>query len=297
MPESIPSTQRTIERPTVVRGFGYLSGQDVSVEFRPAAVDSGLRFVRSDLPGRPVIPARIENRVDARRRTVLATAGVRVEMVEHVLAALVGLGVDNCEIWTSAAELPCVDGSALPFVEALDAVGLVDQGAAAKTLTVSSRIHVGDETAWLEARPTITDGFSVEYHLDYGTDSPIGRQSIAVRVDDDVFRSELAPCRTFILKCEADAMLAAGLGERVTPENLLVFDEEGPLQGALRFADECARHKAVDMLGDLALLGRRMVGHLVAWRSGHHQNAALAQALLKSDSVTPSDSRPSLRVA
>jgi UDP-3-O-acyl N-acetylglucosamine deacetylase len=279
------ATQRTIDRPAIVRGFGYLGGQDAVVEFRPAAADSGLRFVRSDLPGRPVIPVRLANRVDAERRTVLASGGVRVEMVEHVLAALTGLGVDNCEIWCSAAELPCVDGSALPFVEALDGAGLVDLGAPARSLEIKSRRRVGNESAWIEARPTITGGLSVEYHLDYGPYSPIGRQSITVEVNEDIFRSELAPCRTFLLKSEADAMLASGVGRRVTPDNLLVFDREGPLAPPLRFEDECARHKAVDVLGDLALIGCRVVGHLVAWRSGHRLNAALAGALLRTSST------------
>jgi UDP-3-O-acyl N-acetylglucosamine deacetylase len=274
------STQRTIDRPALVRGFGYLSGEDVVVEFRPAEAGSGLLFVRSDLPGEPIVPARLKYRVDAERRTVLASGSVRVEMVEHVLAALAGLGVDNCEIRVSGPELPCVDGSALPFVEALDEAGLVDLGVAADRLVVKSHRRVGTEAAWLEARPSITGGLSVQYHLDYGPHSPIGPQSIALEVTQDVFRAELAPCRTFLLRSEADAMLAAGIGHRVTPENLLVLDVDGPLDNVLRFDDECARHKTVDLLGDLALVGRRIAGHIVAWRSGHRLNASLAQALL-----------------
>jgi UDP-3-O-acyl N-acetylglucosamine deacetylase len=283
------ASQRTIHRPAVVRGFGYLSGQDVAVEFRPAKADHGLSFVRGDLPGSPVIAARLDNRVDAQRRTVLSSGGVRVEMVEHVLAALSGLGVDNCEIWVSGPELPCVDGSALPFVEALDEAGLVDLGITATPLVVTSRQRVGDETAWIEARPAITGSLSAEYHLDYGPQSPIGRQSIALEVNEDIFRSELAPCRTFLLQREADAMLATGVGLRVTTDNLLVFGDEGPLEGALRFEDECARHKTVDLLGDLALLGRRLVGHIVACRSGHRHNAALAQKLLLHSSTAIPD--------
>jgi UDP-3-O-acyl-N-acetylglucosamine deacetylase len=211
-------------------------------------------------------------------------------MVEHVLAALAGLGIDNCEIRMSGPELPCVDGSALPFVEALDEAGLVDLGVAAATLVIKSRERVGDQAVWIESRPTITGGFSVEYHLDYGSESPIGRQSIAVEVNEDIFRTELAPCRTFLLKSEADAMLAAGVGARVTPENLLVFDEQGPIDGALRFEDECARHKAVDLIGDLALVGRPIVGHIVACKSGHRHNAALARTLLHYASTSSTSS-------
>jgi UDP-3-O-acyl N-acetylglucosamine deacetylase len=276
-----PYTQRTIEHPAVVRGFGYLSGEDVELVFRPAAANSGLSFVRSDLAGRPVVPARLAWRVDAERRTVLAAGGVRVEMVEHVLAALFGLGVDNCEIWTSAVELPCGDGSALPFVEALDAAGIVDLGVPAKPLTIAGRTRVGDESAWLETRPTITGGLTVEYHLDYGAASPIGRQSVAMEINEEIFRAELAPCRSFLLQSEADALLAKGVGKRVTPDNLLVLDHDGPVDNTLRFDDECARHKAVDLLGDLALVGRRITGHVVGCRSGHRLNAALGQALLR----------------
>jgi UDP-3-O-acyl N-acetylglucosamine deacetylase len=274
-------TQRTIRRPATVRGFGYLSGQDVVVEFHPAAADSGLRFVRTDLPERPTISVRLENRVDAERRTVLASGDVRVEMVEHVLAALVGLGIDNCEIRTSAAELPCGDGSAIPFVEALDDAGRVDLGIPRQVMMVAARARVGDHGTWIEARPTITGGLTIEYHLDYGPAGPIGPQSISVEATEEVFRTELAPCRTFLLREEADAMRAAGIGRRVTPENLLVLDQDGPVDNTLRFPDECARHKAVDVMGDLALIGRPILGHIVACRSGHRLNAALGRALLQ----------------
>jgi UDP-3-O-acyl N-acetylglucosamine deacetylase len=274
-------TQRTIGRSASVRGFGYLSGEDVEVEFRPAAAGSGLRFVRSDLAERTEIPARLENRIDAERRTVLESRGVRVEMVEHVLAALTGLGIDNCEIRTSAPELPCGDGSALPFVEALDKAGFVELGVPRHVLMVVARARVGDGETWVEARPTITGGLTLEYHLDYGSSGPIGRQSISIEATEEVFRTELAPCRTFLLREEADAMRAAGIGRRVTPENLLVLDRDGPVDNTLRFADECARHKTVDMIGDLALVGRPILGHIVACRSGHRLNAELGRALLQ----------------
>lgn len=274
-------TQRTIHRPAVVRGFGYLSGQDVEVEFCPAAAGTGLRFVRTDLPEWPEVPVRLENRVDAERRTVLEAGGARVEMVEHVLAALSGLGIDNCEIRTSAAELPCGDGSALPFVEALDRAGRVDLGVPRQVLMVAARARVGDDRTWLEARPTITGGLTIEYHLDYGRAGPIEPQSISVEATEEIFRTQLAACRTFLLRDEADAMLAAGVGRRVTPENLLVLGPHGPVDNTLRFPDECARHKAVDVIGDLALVGRPIVGHIVACRSGHRLNAALGRALLQ----------------
>ena len=145
--------QRTISRPSIVEGFGYFSGRDVRVEFRPASVGTGVTFVRRDLEPKAKIPARPELRIDVPRRTTLAADGAHVEMVEHILAALAGLAVDNCEVWVDAEEMPGCDGSALPFVEALDAAGIVEQGAPVRRLVVDRTIRVGDQNKWIEASP------------------------------------------------------------------------------------------------------------------------------------------------
>lgn len=272
--------QRTLRGTAVVEGVGYWSGQRVRVEFRPAAVDSGVAFVRSDLHPAARIPVRIHERRDVPRRTVLGSPARGVEMVEHVLAALAGLQVDNCEIHVTAGELPGLDGSSQPFVEALDAAGFVEQSTAPRTLCVSQVVRFGDDEGWIEARPARDGELHLEYQLDYGSESPIPRQSIELTLTPAVFREQLGASRTFLLLQEADWLRSQGLGQNTAWHDLLIFGPQGPIDNTLRWPNECARHKALDLLGDLALAGRRISGRFVAYRSGHRHNAELVRALL-----------------
>ncbi|MEN1679421.1 MAG: UDP-3-O-acyl-N-acetylglucosamine deacetylase [Planctomycetota bacterium] len=290
MPSSRP--QQTLARPAVVAGHGYWTGSRVVVEFRPAPVDAGLYFVRDDLVGAPRVPVGIAAHQPAARRTILSQSGATVEMVEHVLAALCGLGVDNCEIGVTAAELPGCDGSALAFVEAIVLAGLRTQTAPSTPLVVEQPVRCTDGPRWIEARPAIGDGLSVEYNLDYGADAAIPAQWAVAEVTPATFCAELAPARTFVLEAEAEAIRSQGLASHVSPRDLLIFGDDGPIENTLRFPDECARHKALDVVGDLALAGRPVVGHIVAHRSGHRLNAELVGKLLalaeSSSSETPS---------
>lgn len=278
--------QRTISRPTTVEGFGYFGGRDVRVEFRPAAVGTGVTFIRRDLEPRVRIAVRPDRRIEVPRRTTLEAEGARVEMVEHILAALAGVAVDNCEIWVDAAEMPGCDGSAQPFVEALDTAGIVEQGAPVRRLVVERSIRVGDEDHWIEARPARWDGLSISFELDYGSPGPIGRQCYELDVTPESFCRELAPCRTFILQDVAQAMVAQGIGRRVTPQDLLIFAADGAVGNELRYPNECVRHKLLDVVGDLALTGSEVVAHVVAYRSGHQLHAKLAQRLLEQAKAT-----------
>ena len=273
-------TQRTIAGPAAVSGFGYWSGRDVRVEFRPAAPDAGIVFIRGDLEGHPAVKATIQNRLETPLRSSLRVGPARVDMIEHIMAALVGLGVDNCEVWVDEAEMPGCDGSALLFVEALDAVGSVLQDAPRPQRVVDRTVRLGTSQSWIEARPSPSGETLLECHLDYGPDSAIGRQSCRLVLTPESFRRELAPCRTFVLKEEAERLLAQGLGQRVTANDLLVFDALGPIENSLRFPDECVRHKMVDLVGDLALGGCALVGEFVAYRSGHRLNGELVRTLL-----------------
>lgn len=275
-----PRKQRTLARSAEVAGYGYWSGCDVRVEFRPAPADTGIVFVRADLDSPVRIPARVSQCVDSPRRTSLRQGNHSVEMIEHIMAALAGLHVDNCEVWVNAPEMPGCDGSAQPFVEAIIRAGIVAQDAARQSLAVRRVIRLGDDDCWIEARPTTSAGMSLKFNLDYGAGTPIGRQTITLPVTPDSFRRELAACRTFMLKSEADWLLAQGLGTRVTTSDLLVFGATGPIENTLRFRDECVRHKALDLVGDLALAGCDLIGHFVANRSGHRLNAELVRALL-----------------
>ncbi len=272
--------QHTISRPVEVAGFGYWSGQEVLVAFRPASVGAGITFVRDDLGPEARIPARVEHRLDVPRRTNLSLGDVKVEMVEHILAALAGLQIDNCEVGVDRAEMPGCDGSALAFVEALDSVGVEPQDAEVACLEVTEVVRLTSDEGWIEARPARDGKYSVEFEVDYPQDSVIGRQLAAVDVTPDRFRREIAACRTFVLQREAEAMVRRGLGSRVTPKDLLVFDERGPIENTLRFGNECARHKVLDVIGDMALTGCAIAGQIVAYRSGHKLNAALVEALV-----------------
>jgi UDP-3-O-acyl N-acetylglucosamine deacetylase len=263
-----------------VAGFGYWSGRDVEVELRPAPPNSGVVFVRGDLDRPRRIPAEVQGRIEVPRRTTLAADGAQVEMVEHVLAALYGLGIDNCEVWVNGSELPGLDGSAQPLLVALDAAGLVEQPVKRRRLVVGDVTRVGDDDTWVEARPSKGGALTIKYRLDYGNDNAIGRQTIELNVTTQSFRTELAPARTFILAAEAAWLRERGLGQRVTNQDLLVFGPEGPEDNELRMENECVRHKALDLIGDLALAGCDLVGYFIAHKSGHRLNAELVKALL-----------------
>lgn len=252
----------------------------MTVELRPAPPHSGVVFVRGDLSPPRRIPAAVQHRVEVPRRTTLVVAGAQVEMVEHVLAALFGLGIDNCEVWVDSPELPGLDGSSQPLVEAIDAAGIVEQPARQRRLIVTDVTRVGDDECWVEARPIKGNALSIKYRLDYGPENAIGRQTIELKVTPDTFRTELASARTFLLETEAQWLRQRGLGQRVTNQDLLVFGEEGPLDNTLRMENECVRHKALDLVGDLALAGCDLVGHFIAYKSGHRLNAELVKVLL-----------------
>ncbi|NBT13865.1 MAG: UDP-3-O-[3-hydroxymyristoyl] N-acetylglucosamine deacetylase [Planctomycetia bacterium] len=275
-------SQQTVRRPVVVTGRGYWSGRENRVEIRPAAAGEGVVFVRHDRPSPAVVPATLGSRIEATARTNLAADGVRVEMVEHLLSALAALGVDCCRVSLTADELPRLDGSSLAFVEAIDAAGVVSLGVPREPIVVRERLRVGDDEAWLEALPPRFPGLSVDYVLDYGP-GPIGRQEFSIELTPDAYRRELAAARTFITLEEAGRLRAAGLGLDVSMRDLVVFSPDGPIDNPLRWPDECVRHKVLDLVGDLALAGRPIHGHVRAYRSGHRLNAELAAGLRSMD--------------
>ena len=285
---SVARRQRTLVRPVSVTGFGYFSGRDVRVEFWPAAEHAGITFVRHDIGAAARVPAIAAMRINMPRRTTLEVNGIRVEMVEHVLAALAAMRIDNCEVWVDAPEMPGCDGSSRAFVEAIDAAGAIEQRAPVRQLVVGSAIRVGDDNCWIEAQPSRSAGLSVSFDLDFGAQSAIGHQLFALDITPDSFRRELAPCRTFIPEEAAQGILSQGIGKRVTASDLLIFGPNGPIGNTLRFPDECVRHKMLDVIGDLALTGCEVVGHVVAHRSGHALHAELAKRLLEQAEVSNS---------
>jgi len=274
--------QRTVARPAAVRGVGYLTGGEVCLTFQPAPVDTGIVFIRTDLPGAPRIPASIDQVTDTRRRTTLGRAPVQVALVEHALAALAGLRIDNCLVEVNAPEAPGLDGSAQAFAAALLAAGAVPQDAARPILGVAQPVVVTAPGASLAIYPGQLDEYKISYYLDYGLTSPIGRQSHTQPVTPATFTRELADCRTFVLESEVLEFRRQGVGARTTTADLLVIGAHGPINNRFRHGNELVRHKVLDVIGDLALLGADLRGHVVAYRSGHPLNVALVRALTPS---------------
>lgn len=273
--------QRTIGRETEVGGIGFLTGSDIKVRFRPAEANTGVVFARTDLPDRPDVPAHIRHVVPRQRRTTLQRGEAVVEMVEHVMAALSGARIDNCIVEVDAPETPGCDGSSLAYARAIAEAGVVEQDQPRQGLVVDRPITVREGTASITAVPSAADGLGVTYNLEYPDNAAIGRQSLFLEINPDSFRKELAASRTFLLDREAEALRQAGVGRRTTTRDLLVFGPNGPIDNELRFPDECVRHKMLDVVGDLSLLGLDIHGHVLAHRSGHQLNAELVRKLLE----------------
>lgn len=274
--------QRTIGRPVEVCGIGFLTGALVRLRFLPAAPDSGVVFVRTDLRPRVCIAAHISQVTGTQRRTTLGHAPGDVGLVEHVLAALSGLRIDNCIVELNAPEPPGLDGSARRFVWALLEAGIVRQAASRPAYAAQGSpivVSAGGATLALHPPQHETDGLTITYFLDCGLHSPIARQLHTQTITPGLFAQELAACRTFILESEVTELRRQGLGTRTTAKDLLVFGPHGPVDNRLRYANEPARHKVLDLVGDLALLGADLRGHVIAYRSGHPLNIELVRTL------------------
>ncbi|MBX3400158.1 MAG: UDP-3-O-[3-hydroxymyristoyl] N-acetylglucosamine deacetylase [Gemmataceae bacterium] len=272
--------QRTLARPADVAGTGFISGRPIRVRFHPATENAGIVFVRADRPGAPRTPALASFVSDTRRRTTLGSATDGVTLVEHVLAALAGLRVDNCVVELDGPEPPGLDGSAGEFVRAIRDAGIIEQSANRPIHSVRQTVVVARDGASVALHPAADATLRITYALDYGATSPIPRQSATARIAPESFDAELAHCRTFLLESEADALRSQGIGRTVDFADLLVFGERGPIGNTLRRADEPARHKILDLVGDLALTGLDLAGHVVAYRSGHGLNADLARRII-----------------
>ncbi len=273
------SLQRTIARPVSMTGRGLFSGKPVNLCFKPAADDQGIVFVRTDMNGAR-LPALVTNVVRRPRRSALRVGEATVEMIEHCMSALAGLGIDNVMVEVDAAELPGADGSAEPYVQALQEAGMVEGQAARRVLVLNEPVEVQVEDMTLAALPTVQPGMSMLYELDYPAHPAIGRQLGRFTLGSGDYVNDIAPARTFVLEEEAMALRAAGIGTHLTPGEVLVLGRDGPMGGnKLRFADEPVRHKMLDLIGDLALVGCPVQARIIAVKSGHAVNQMLARAL------------------
>ena len=273
--------QTTLTGPCTVTGRGYWTGQVNTLTFLPAPAGTGIRFVRADLPGRPAVLAVAENRESLPLRTLLKDGRCEVAMIEHVMAALYGMRIDNVEVHCTAAEMPGMDGSSLAYVLAIENVGRSELRVRRPTVVIREAFRVGSSQQWIQAEPPQgkQDGLEVEYRLDYGAHSPIGRATYSTKLTEDNFYHAICSARTFIHQADAEALQAKGLATHVTNRDLLVFGPQGPIDNRLRFVDECARHKTLDLIGDLALCGVDLVGRITACKSGHQLNGQMAEHL------------------
>ncbi|MFO0830184.1 MAG: UDP-3-O-acyl-N-acetylglucosamine deacetylase [Phycisphaerales bacterium] len=274
--------QRTLARPVTVRGKGLLIGADAVCEICPGVADEGIVFERVDVNPPVRIPATTDCTVSRPRRTTLKMGDVTIETVEHCLSALRGLGIDNAIVRLSGPEIPCGDGSAKLFTDPILEVGTVAQESARRTYRLSEPVVVQDEGgASISAMPCDADGMRVFYDLDYGRNSHrIRSQTFSYWLSHggatSDYATEIAPARTFSLREEAEGLWAAGLCRHLTPKDVLVIGEDGPIDNSYRFDDECVRHKILDVIGDLALVGCPVQCNVLAIRSGHHLNRRLA---------------------
>ncbi len=271
--------QRTIEREVSVDGRGLFHGQPVTLTFRPAEAYTGARFVRTDLPGEPVVPVVPEAVTERLRTTSLAQNGAEIIFVEHALAALAGLGIDNIEIRLSAAELPALDGSAKVYCQMLQDAGVRELPEVRNHFVVREPYAITDGNASIVALPN-EGGFAVSYTLDY-EGRYIGTQSITLPLDEEAFVREIAPARTFTLEPEIEQFIAMGLGKGANAENVVVVPEDGRIQTPLRFPDEPVRHKILDLMGDLYVAGHSFDARIVAVKSGHATNAKFVKKTIE----------------
>ena len=275
------SRQTTLRAQASVAGVGVHSGLPVTVTLGPAPIDAGFIFVRTGLDGCDrEVQATAEQVVATDFQTVLGDAeGPLVSTAEHVLAALRGMGVDNATIEIDGPEVPIMDGSAAPFVAAIDQAGIVTQSAQRRFIQVLKPVSAAMGDSFGELRP-YANGFRTEIEINFAN-PVIGRQSYALDLSPERFRREIARARTFGLMCDQARLWGAGYARGASFENTVVFDDERLLNPeGLRYADECVRHKVLDVVGDLALAGLPLLGAYRSVRGGHKLNHAVLTALL-----------------
>jgi UDP-3-O-[3-hydroxymyristoyl] N-acetylglucosamine deacetylase len=268
--------RRTLASPRVVEGVGLHSGAPVRLCLKPAPPDSGIVFVRTDL-GRITIPALIENAGPSFYATVLQKNGATVSTIEHLRAALYAMQVDDLEVELDAAEVPILDGSSKPFVQAIIDAGFREHDVVREYIHITKPLIITHEEKRISVHPC--PEYRVTYAIDF--DHPaLGYQELTASLwRADQFSEKLAPARTFTFEHEIEALRARGLALGGSLDNAVVIGQAGLVNPPLRFADEFVRHKMLDLTGDLSLLGRPLRGHVVAYRAGHDLHARLARLI------------------
>jgi UDP-3-O-[3-hydroxymyristoyl] N-acetylglucosamine deacetylase/3-hydroxyacyl-[acyl-carrier-protein] dehydratase len=266
-------SQRTLKTAIEFSGPGLHSGEDVKVRILPASAETGIVFTRTDLPDSLPIPASIAHHSARDRRTRLEREEAEVNTIEHMLAVCAGLQVDNLHVEVSGPELPGMDGSSLEILRLFQQAGIVEQRAEARVFNLEEPVYVRNGKATLVAIPVDDPGLTLQYIASFD-DPDVDGGSFQVHITPESFEKEIAPARTFCLKSEVEMLQAAGFGKGATRENTLVLGDPESIQ---RMDSEPVRHKVLDLLGDLRLLGADINAHIIATCSGHATNAELVR--------------------
>ncbi len=273
--------QKTIKKEITFSGVGLHTGRDVVVRLLPAGEDRGVTFIRTDLPGSPSIKAVGANVVDTNYATTLGAGGVTIATVEHILAALYGLGVDNVEIEVNGSEIPILDGSAGEFIRKIRTAGLRSLSARRRYLVVKRPIKVSEGDKYLMLIPSKEPGLRIDYSIDFDH-SLLSQQTFSAHLTRDVFIEEIGNARTFGFLSDIEMLRANGLAMGGSLNNAVVVGDSHILnEDGLRYPDEFVRHKALDLMGDLSLVGAPVRGLLIAHRSGHALNHRLVQKMAR----------------
>jgi len=270
------SHQRTIQTIATCEGIGIHTGRSVKMSLRPAPANSGVVFTRIDLPAAATIEAKPAHIVDVHHATTIGKNGVKVRTIEHLMAAFAGTGLDNVLVELDGEEVPVMDGSAAPFVELIRKAGLKRQMVAKTYLKIKERLVVESERSSIQIVPS--ERLQVIYTMPF--DHPLlGEQSVAFDITRETFADEIASCRTYGFLKDIEALRRRNLGLGGSFENAIVIGEGGVVNGDLRFRDELVRHKVLDLLGDLYLLGRPVLGTVIAHGAGHYLHTRLVREI------------------
>ena len=281
------SQQKTISRIVEYSGVGLFTGEGVKLRFNPAPANTGIKFIRTDIASQPKVPANVETLSGSNRMVSLGKNGIGVKSVEHVMAALAGLGIDNIEIEINGNEVPAGDGSSLLFTQLLKGIGIKPLEEPKNIFCLQEELKVSNGDASILALP-YEKGLSLSYILDFNG-SFLNRQCFEIEMTENNFSTEIAPARTFGLSTIIEEYKKRGWGKGVTDENSLILNEDGtitkPLSmtpANLRFPDECVRHKILDIIGDLYLTNLTLHARIVATKSGHYLNTCMAEKIFES---------------
>jgi UDP-3-O-[3-hydroxymyristoyl] N-acetylglucosamine deacetylase len=271
--------QRTLRHEVSCRGIGLHTGRKITMVMRPAGADEGIVFVRTDLPGKNRIKAELANVSDTLLATTLGTNGTAVSTVEHLLSAFSGMGVDNAIVEINGPEVPIMDGSALPFVTMLKEVGTKAQGRTKKFILIKKAVAVSNNDGFAKLLPA--PEFTISYRIDF-PHRLIGMQPYDLTVSDVTYEQQICAARTFGFLKEVEYLQAKGLALGGSLKNAIVLDDEKIInKEGLRSPDEFVKHKILDAIGDLSLLGMPFIGHFVAYKSGHHLNNLLLREVVE----------------